>query len=121
MIDLAGRSYLLWLRVVVAMLILSAARHAHAVSYPDEGLAYAGCMEHASRANANPNIGASFKPLVCDRYSTTGFCVARKGGAGCVGTSSEYGYQGEHTYPAHASCASRAEETSWKGGGYYRA
>lgn len=103
------------LRLILALFLITAASNANAASYSDQGLAYAGCLDHASRANGNPNIGSSFKPLVCDLYSTTGYCVARKGGNGCVGTSTEYGYQGEHTFPANATCSSRPEETSWKG------
>lgn len=105
---MASIRYLIWSGIVLLGLMLHSSP-ALAASYPDQGQAYAGCMSHASKANANPSIGSTFKPLVCDVISSTSYCVARKGGNGCVPTSSEYGYEAVHTYPAGTQCSTRVD------------
>lgn len=101
-------SFVLALIFACAILVLPAG-DAFAAVYVDQGQAYAGCIVNAGRANSNPNIGSQFKPLVCDKSGALAYCVARKGGNGCVGSSSEYGYDANHTFPANTECSTRVD------------
>lgn len=98
--------------VLVAAVLSLIGFNARAAAYPDQGSAYAGCLSNASSANGNPNIGQASKPLKCPLLNPTTYCVARKDTNVCVGSSSQWGYEGHHTFPAETSCANRPSATT---------